>query len=81
MPQYDLGILITVDIGIAMMTALGMMAGFWAIVREMNRNTRETREGMREIAEMTRTVAFMVRRQYGDIDRDLQEIKELLGGQ
>jgi len=30
---------------------------------------------------MHREVAFMIRRQYGDIDRDLQEIKELLGGQ
>jgi hypothetical protein len=29
---------------------------------------------------MTREVAFMIRRQYGDIDRDLQEIKELWGG-
>jgi hypothetical protein len=74
MPQHDLGVLITVDISIAMLTALGMMVGVWAIVREMGRNTRE-------ITSMTREVAFMIRRQYGDIDRDLQEIKELLGGQ
>ena len=32
------------------------------------------------MATITREVAFMIRRQYGDIDRDLQEIKDLLGG-
>ena len=34
-PNYDLGILITVDIGLALMTILGMMLGFWAMLHEM----------------------------------------------
>ena len=33
-PNYDLGILITLNIGIAMITALGMMIGFWAIAKQ-----------------------------------------------
>jgi hypothetical protein len=74
MPQHDLGVLITLNVAITCMGILSTMIGLWAIVREMGRNTRE-------ITSMTREVAFMIRRQYGDIDRDLQEIKELLGGQ
>ena len=52
----------------------------WLIVRHLTLATRDITHEVREVAEITRTVAFMVRRQYGDIDRDLQEIKELLGG-
>ena len=44
-------------------------------------NARDLSHDVQEIAQMHREVAFMIRRQYGDIDRDLQEIKELLGGQ
>jgi len=80
-PNYDLGLLITLDIGLAILGLLLTFAGIWAIIRQSINATRETREGMREIAQITREVAFMIRRQYGDIDRDLQEIKELLGGQ
>jgi hypothetical protein len=81
MPQHDLGFLMTLNIGITCLGILGTMVGLWAIIREMGRNTSEITHEVREVAEISRTVAFMVRRQYGDIDRDLQEIKELLGGQ
>ena len=33
-PNYDLGLLITLDIGFAMITVLGMMIGFWAIAKQ-----------------------------------------------
>ena len=78
-PHDDLGLLITLDIGLAILGLLLTFAGVWAILWQAQRTTRETREGMREIAQITREVAFMIRRQYADIDRDLQEIKDLLG--
>ena len=74
MPNYDLGILLTLNIGLTMTGLLIAVIGVWAIMRELRQSTRE-------ITTMSREVAFMMRRQYGDIDRDLQEIKELLGGQ
>ena len=74
MPNYDLGLLITLDSGLALLGLLLTFVGIWAILRQMGRNTRE-------LATITREVAFMIRRQYADIDRDLQEIKDLLEGQ
>jgi len=81
MPQYDIAMLITLDIGFAILGLLLTFAGIWAIIWQLQRNARESREGMREISQITREVTFMIRRQYGDIDRDLQEIKDLLEGQ
>jgi hypothetical protein len=84
MPNYDLGILITMNIALTLAGILLCFACAWAIIRLSIRSTRELSEeikaGIREIAEIQREVAFMIRRQYGDIDRDLQEIKDLLGG-
>ena len=74
MPNYDLGILLTLNIGLTLLDFLIAVIGVWAIMRELRQSTRE-------ITTMTREVAFMIRRQYGDIDRDVQEIKELLAGQ
>lgn len=75
---------IFINIGLAILGLIVTFMGVWAILLQMGRNARELaqehREGIREIAQMTREVAFMIRRQYGDIDRDLQEMKELLGG-
>ena len=34
-PNYDLGILITIDICIGLITALGMTAGLWFMSRDM----------------------------------------------
>ena len=72
-PHYDLGILITFNLGLTFTGILLAFACAWAIIRQSIRSTHE-------IATIQREVAFMIRRQYGDIDRDLQEIKELLGG-
>ena len=73
-PNYDLGILITLNIALTLIGITIAVIGVWAIMRELRTSTRE-------ITQITREVAFMIRRQYGDIDRDLQEIKEILGGQ
>jgi len=80
MPEHELSFLMTLNIGMTLSGILITAISCWAIIRELRQSTRESREGMRAITQMTREVAFMIRRQYGDIDRDLQEIKELLGG-
>ena len=80
-PNYDLGMLITFNIGLTFLSIFVAAVGIVIGVRQSARSTEEITRQTREIAEMHREVAFMIRRQYGDIDRDLQEIKELLGGQ
>lgn len=74
MPNYDLGLMITLNIVLTMIGITIAVIGVWAIMRELHQSTRE-------LSSITREVAFMIRRQYGDIDRDIQEIKEMLGGQ
>jgi hypothetical protein len=81
MPNYDLGLLITLNIGLTIIGMLGAAAGLITMSIMLGRQLREMHATGERIAGMTREVAFMIRRQYGDIDRDLQEIKELLGGQ
>ena len=85
MLQHDLANLMTFNIGLTFAGILLCFACAWAIIRQSINATRELSQeisdGMRGLAEIQREVAFMIRRQYGDIDRDLQEIKELLGGQ
>ena len=78
--NYDLAMLITFNIGLTFTGILLAIAGVWMIIRQSIRSTQETTQQTREIAEMHRKVAFMIRRQYGDIDRNLQEIKELPRG-
>jgi len=80
-PNYDLGILITLNIFLTIMGILGGAAGLIIMSMMFGRQLREIHATGERITTMTREVAFMIRRQYGDIDRDLQEIKELLGGQ
>ena len=74
MPEHELSLLVTFNIGLTCTGILAAMIGVWAIIRQMGQNTRE-------ITTITREVAFMIRRQYADIDRDLREIKDLLEGQ
>ena len=81
MPQYDIAMLITFNIGMTFLAIFVTVVGLVILARQNVNSTREITQQTREITEMHREVAFMIRRQYGDIDRDLQEIKELLGGQ
>lgn len=80
MPEHDLSLLVTLNVGMTLSAILAITIGTWAIMRQMSQNTREITEHTREIATMQREVAFMIRRQYADIDQDLQEIKALLEG-
>jgi len=81
MPNYDLGILITLNIALTLIGFFVAVIGVWSILRHVSRENNDTREAVRDVAQMQREVAFMIRRQYADIDRDLQDIKELLGGE
>jgi len=69
MPNYDLGILITLNIGLTLIGLLAAMIGVWTIVRQGNHT-----------AEIAERIDLRLRRQYADIDRELREIKDLLGG-
>jgi hypothetical protein len=80
MPSYDLGLLITLNIVLTLAGITLAVIGVWSMIRHVTREHDDTRQTVREVAEIQREVAFMIRRQYGDIDRDLQEIKDLLGG-
>jgi len=73
-PNYDLGILITIDIGIGLLAVLTMFIGVWGIMRQ-NLRSQEIAERVAGIAER---LDARLRRQYADIDRDLQDIKERL---
>jgi len=80
-PNYDLGLLITLNIGLTIIGILGTAAGLSTMSIVLGKQLRESHVTGERIASMTREVAFMIRRQYADIDHDLQEIKELLEGQ
>jgi hypothetical protein len=77
MPNYDLGILITLDICLALIGLLGAALGVWAVLHEMKQISASTEH----VAGMAERLDARLRRQYADIDRDLQDIKEMLGGQ
>jgi hypothetical protein len=77
MPQHDLGYLITLNIGLVLIGFFGGMIGIWAIMKQGNR-TAEIAERVAGIAER---LDARLRRQYVDIDRELQDIKEILVGQ
>jgi len=79
--ERDLATLMTFDIALTFTGILLAMAFVWALTRHLTHATRDITREVREVGQMQREVAFMIRRQYADIDQDLQEIKELLGGQ
>ena len=73
-PNYDLGILITIDISLALIGLLGMMAGFWFMSRDMRAITASSER----VAGIAERLDARLRRQYADIDRELQDIKNAL---
>jgi hypothetical protein len=64
-------ILITIDI------AVGVL-GFVILGIILSRDLRTISRSMEEISHIQRALFLMLRRQYGDIERDLQEIRDLL---
>jgi len=77
MPNYDLGWLITLNIGLTLIGLCVAVIGIGFIMRQGAR----TSASAERIAEIAERIDARLRRQYTDIDRDLQQIKELLGGQ
>jgi hypothetical protein len=66
-PNYDLGILITLNLTLTLIGFLVGCAAIWAILKQGN-----------ETARIAERIDLRLRRQFADIDRDLQEIKERL---
>ena len=69
-PNYDLGLLMTLNISLVL---IGFLVGCVAVWMMLRQGT--------QVAQIAERIDIRLRRQYGDIDRDLQDIKELLGGQ
>lgn len=63
MPNYDLGLLITLDIGLALIGLLVAVAGIWIITRQVAVSTAQ-------IAQIAERIDARLRRQYPDIDSD-----------
>jgi hypothetical protein len=75
MPNYDLGILITLNIGLVLIGFFVGVIAVWMILKQGN-HTAEIAERVAGIGER---LDARLRRQYADIDRDLQDIKDALG--
>lgn len=71
-PNYDLGILITFNIGLTMIGILGAMIGVWAILKQANANTSYLAENGRRVAEIAERIDARLRRDFPDIGEDLQ---------
>ena len=68
MPQYDIAMLITLDIGLALLGLILTFIGIWAILHEM----KGIAASNERIAGMAERLDARLRRQYADIDRELQ---------
>jgi len=64
MSNSGLGILITLDIALALLGLLVAVIGLWIIVRQAAANTNH-------IAQIAERIDARLRRQYPDIDQDL----------
>ena len=64
MPNYDLGILITLDIGLALIGLLTAVIGIWIITQQVSVSTTE-------LARIAERIDARLRRQFPDIDSDL----------
>jgi|GraSoiStandDraft_32_1057276.scaffolds.fasta_scaffold1653557_1 hypothetical protein len=69
-PNYDLGLLITLNVSLVL---IGFFVGVIAVWMILKQGTH--------VAEIAERIDLRLRRQYGDIDRELRDIKEMLGGQ
>ena len=73
--------LITLNIGLTLVGILGTLAGLVALGFSLGRTLREVSADARQIAGMLERIDARLHRQYADIDRDLQEIRDLLRGE
>lgn len=67
-------VLITIDI-------LAGVLGVIILSRDLRSINQGMTQGLTEISHIQRAIFLMLRRQYGDIERDLQEIRDLLRAQ
>ena len=75
MPNYDLGILITLNIGLTLTGILAAMIGVWVIVRQnihLAGITERISASTERVAEIAERIDARLRRQYPDIDDDLR---------
>jgi len=70
-------VLITIDVMVGMVSVLGLV--ILGII--LSRDLKSINQGLTEISHIQRALFLMLRRQYGDIERDLQEIHDLLKAQ
>ncbi len=77
-PNYDLGLLITLNIGMTLSGILITAISCWAILRQANANTTYLAEVAQRISASTERVAEIaeridarLRRQFPDIDSEL----------
>ena len=71
MPNYDLGLLITLDIALAIIGILGTTAGLTIMSIVLGRQLREIQTTGAQVARIAERVDARLRRQYPDIDDDL----------
>ena len=67
MPNYDLGLLITFNIGLTMIGILGAMIGVWGIMRQNIRS----QQIMLEVARIAQRIDERIRRDFPNIGEDL----------
>ena len=66
-PNYDHGILITLDIGLAILGLLLTFAGIWGVMRQNIRS----QQIMLEVARIAQRIDARLRRDFPDIGQDL----------
>ena len=78
-PNYDLGLLITLDIELAILGLLITFAGMWTILWQTGRNTtylaeiaERTTRSTERVAETAECIDARLRRQFPDIGEDLR---------
>jgi len=74
-PNYDLGILITLNLSLTLIGFLVGCVAVWAILKQGN----QTAQIAERVAGIAERLDARLRRQYADIDRELQDIKDRLG--
>lgn len=72
MSNYDLGLLITLDIAFAVIGILGITAGLTMMGIMLGRQLREIQTTGAHVAHIAERIDARLRRQYPDIDEDLR---------
>ena len=71
MPNYDLGILITLNIALTLTGVTIAVVGVWVILKQANANTAYLADSTRRVAEIAERIDARLRRDFPDIGSDL----------